>query len=49
MVGSTLAGVTRMTEPLTMNRLIHGAVRRDLDRLSAALDSFPDGDLACAR
>jgi hemerythrin-like domain-containing protein len=38
-----------MTEPLTMNRLIHGAVRRDLDRLSAALDSFPDGDLARAR
>jgi hemerythrin-like domain-containing protein len=38
-----------MTEPLTMNRLIHGAVRRDLDRLSAALDSFPDGDVSRAR
>jgi hemerythrin-like domain-containing protein len=38
-----------MTEPLTMNRLIHGAVRRDLDRLSAALDSFPDGDVPRAR
>ena len=38
-----------MTEPLTMNRLIHGAVRRDLDRLSAALDGFPDGDVARAR
>jgi hemerythrin-like domain-containing protein len=38
-----------MTEPLTMNRLIHGAVRRDLDRLSAALDSFPDGDESRAR
>jgi hemerythrin-like domain-containing protein len=33
-----------MTEPMTMNRLIHAAVRRDLDRLSAALESFPDGD-----
>ena len=32
-----------------MNRLIHGAVRRDLDRLSAALDSFPDGDVSRAR
>jgi hemerythrin-like domain-containing protein len=38
-----------MTEPLTMNRLIHGAVRRDLDRLSGALDSFPDGDVPRAR
>jgi hemerythrin-like domain-containing protein len=38
-----------MTEPLTMNRLIHGAVRRDLDRLSAALNSFPDGDESRAR
>ena len=33
-----------MTEPLTMNRVIHGAVRRDLDRLSTALDDLPDGD-----
>jgi len=33
-----------MTEPMTMNRLIHGAVRRDLDRLSAALGQLPDGD-----
>jgi hemerythrin-like domain-containing protein len=38
-----------MTEQLTMNRLIHAAVRRDLDRLSAALDTFPDGDTARAR
>jgi hemerythrin-like domain-containing protein len=39
-----------MTEPqLTMNRLIHAAVRRDLDRLSTALQSFPDGDTARAR
>lgn len=34
-----------MTEPLTMNRLIHAAVRRDLDRLSRALDEFRDGDV----
>jgi hemerythrin-like domain-containing protein len=39
-----------MTEPqLTMNRLIHAAVRRDLDRLSAALQAFPDGDTARAQ
>jgi hemerythrin-like domain-containing protein len=33
-----------MTAPMTMNRVIHGAVRRDLDRLTAALGSFPDGN-----
>lgn len=38
-----------MTEQLTMNRLIHAAVRRDLDRLSASLQTFPDGDTARAR
>ena len=38
-----------MTEPLTMNRLIHAAVRRDLGRLSDALEAFPDGDKARAR
>ena len=38
-----------MNEQLTMNRLIHAAVRRDLDRLSAALDTFPAGDRARAR
>jgi hemerythrin-like domain-containing protein len=38
-----------MTEPLTMNRLIHAAVRRDLDRLSAALGQVRDGDVARAR
>jgi hypothetical protein len=37
-----------MTEPMTMNRLIHAAVRRDLDRLSAALERLPDGDRARA-
>ena len=34
---------------MTMNRLIHAAVRRDLDRLSAALGSFPEGDQTRAR
>ena len=38
-----------MTEPMTMNRLIHAAVRRDLDRLSGALETFRDGDAARAR
>ncbi|TYP90421.1 hemerythrin domain-containing protein [Blastococcus xanthinilyticus] len=39
-----------MTAPpdMTMNRVIHGAVRRDLDRLSTALDRLPDGDRARA-
>jgi hemerythrin-like domain-containing protein len=31
--------------PMTMNRVIHGAVRRDLARLDAALAAFPDGDI----
>ena len=38
-----------MTAPMTMNRVIHAAVRRDLDRLSAALTAFPAGDQARAR
>jgi hemerythrin-like domain-containing protein len=29
---------------MTMNRLIHAAVRRDLDRLTSALDQVADGD-----
>ena len=29
---------------MTMNRVIHGAVRRDLARLEAALAVAPDGD-----
>jgi hemerythrin-like domain-containing protein len=34
-----------MTAPtMTMNRLIHAAVRRDLERLATALDDLPDGD-----
>ena len=37
-----------MTEPMTMNRVIHGAVRRDLGRLDAALAAFRDGDRARA-
>jgi len=38
-----------MTEPMTMNRLIHAAVRRDLDRLSAALEKLPENDRARAQ
>ena len=39
-----------MTTPqLTMNRLIHAAIRRDLDRLAAALDQFRDGDVGRAQ
>jgi len=39
-----------MTAPqLTMNRLIHAAVRRDLERLSTALQTFRDGDTTHAR
>jgi hemerythrin-like domain-containing protein len=39
-----------MTAPtdMTMNRLIHAAVRRDLDRLSTALDRLAAGDRARA-
>jgi hemerythrin-like domain-containing protein len=37
-----------MTAPMTMNRLIHAAVRRDLDRLHTALGSVTDGDRARA-
>lgn len=33
-----------MSEQLTMNRVIHAAVRRDLDRLERALGSMADGD-----
>jgi hemerythrin-like domain-containing protein len=29
---------------ITMNQVIHAAVRRDFDRLAQALDSFKDGD-----
>jgi hemerythrin-like domain-containing protein len=38
-----------MTEQLTMNRVIHAAVRRDLDRLDHALGSMADGDRPRAR
>jgi hemerythrin-like domain-containing protein len=33
-----------MDRPMTMNRVIHGAVRRDLSRLESALADVPDGD-----
>ncbi len=38
-----------MTAAMTMNTVIHGAVRRDLDRLADALAALPAGDLARAR
>ncbi|SDE99680.1 Hemerythrin HHE cation binding domain-containing protein [Blastococcus aurantiacus] len=38
-----------MTEQLTMNRVIHGAVRRDLDRLEHALGQMAEGDRARAQ
>ncbi|TFV85645.1 hemerythrin domain-containing protein [Blastococcus sp. CT_GayMR16] len=38
-----------MTAPMTMNRLIHAAVRRDLDRLSTALERLTVGDRARAQ
>ena len=34
---------------MTMNHVIHNAVRRDLGRLTAALGSAPDGDKERAR
>jgi len=37
-----------MTE-MSMNKVIHGAFRRDLDRFIAALRVFPPGDLTRAR
>ena len=33
-----------MAESMTMNRVIHAAVRRDLDRLAVALETARDGD-----
>ena len=37
-----------MAATMTMNQVIHGAVRRDLDRLAAALATARDGDVARA-
>ena len=34
---------------LTMNDIVHAAVRRDLARMEAALRAFPDGDGERAR
>src|SRR5689334_11506439 len=39
---------TSPARPMTMNRVIHGAVRRDLARLDAALARFHEGDRARA-
>jgi len=40
--------VSAMTGPMTMNRVIHAAVRRDLARLESALAAATDGDLTRA-
>jgi len=37
-----------MAEAMSMNKIIHGAVRRDLKRFKAALAAFPDGSAARA-
>jgi len=36
------------SDTLSMNKVIHGAVRRDLDRLCTGLAQLRDGDTACA-
>lgn len=36
------------TPPMSMNKVIHAAVRRDLDRFRRSLDAFRDGDRARA-
>ena len=38
-----------MTEPLSMNQIIHAAVRRDVARTEQALRTLADGDGARAR
>jgi len=35
--------------PMSMNKAIHGAFRRDLDRFITALSAFPPGDLTRAK
>ena len=42
------AKVSRMVE-MSMNRVIHAALRRDLDRFAGALALFADGDSSRAR
>ncbi len=36
--------MTTSTHPMSMNKVIHGAVRRDLGRFRVALDTYRDGD-----
>jgi len=43
-VTAALASISRVDSSMTMNRVIHAAVRRDLDRLVRALDAIADGD-----
>lgn len=44
-LAAQLVIVSDMTGPMTMNRVIHAAVRRDLARLESALATASDGDL----
>src|SRR4051794_11836705 len=37
-----------MAEAMSMNKIIHAAVRRDIKRFAGALSSFPDGSAARA-
>jgi hemerythrin-like domain-containing protein len=46
---SRMASITTMTQHRTMNTIIHAAVRRDLDRFTHALQSFPAGSAQRAR
>jgi hemerythrin-like domain-containing protein len=44
-----LASPAMTATPMTMNQLVHAAVRRDLDRLSSALGQLKDGDRSRAQ
>jgi len=47
-VGGCAYAALMATSTMSMNKVIHCAVRRDLRRFRAALDGFPDGDKARA-
>jgi len=49
MVGPRPGCLGGAVSEMTMNRVIHGAVRRDLERLERALASARDGDVSRAR
>jgi hemerythrin-like domain-containing protein len=45
----SLGQEAQMGAPMSMNKAIHAALRRDLARFATALSSFPDGDALRAR